>query len=83
MKVVKNTDQYTVYQKRSGRYAVQSNKGTPINQEDKVKILLAEGLIAAPAEKAPEPAPVVEEVAEESAEESTEEAAAEEPSEDK
>lgn len=83
MKTVKSTDQYTVYQKRSGRYAVTSNQGAPINQEDKVKILLAEGLIAAPAPKAPEPEAPAEDVAEEAvaedtAEEATEDAAEEE-----
>ncbi|MCB1668361.1 MAG: hypothetical protein R3E73_13540 [Porticoccaceae bacterium] len=80
MKVIKKTDDYTVYQKRSGRYAVKGTDKKWVNAEDKVKILLAEGLIkvAAPAEPEPE---AVEEVAEEAtAEEIVEEAAEEVPS---
>lgn len=73
MKVLKKTDDYTVYQKRSGRYAVVGSDKKNINGEDKVKILIAEGIVkqALPAE--PEP-----EVVEEAAEEVTEEAVAEE-----
>ncbi|MEM8594386.1 MAG: hypothetical protein AAGF06_06170 [Pseudomonadota bacterium] len=52
MKVVKKTDEYTVLQKRSERYAVKDAKGKLINGEEKAKILLAEGLI-----KLTEPAP--------------------------
>ena len=80
MKVIKKTDDYTVYQKRSGRYAVKGTDKKWVNAEDKVKILLAEGLIkvATPAEPEPE---AVEEVAEEAtAEEIVEEAAEEVPS---
>lgn len=63
MKVVKKTAEYTVYQKRSGRYAVENAKGNAVNKEEKVKILLAEGLIKIAEAKAPEP--VVEEATEE------------------
>ena len=81
MKTVKSTDQYTVYQKRSGRYAVESAKGAPINEEEKVKILLAEGLIVVAEAKAEEPEAAVEEA--EAAPEATaeEKPAEEEPSE--
>lgn len=66
MKVIKNTAEYTVYQKRSGRYAVKSDSKGWINEADKVAILIAEGLLKAPQPKAPEPVePVVEADAEE------------------
>ena len=76
MKVLKQTDDYTVYQKRSGRYAVVGSDKKNINGEDKVKILVAEGIVkqALPAEPEPE---VVEEVVEEAAEEVVEVAAEE------
>ncbi|MFT6067758.1 MAG: hypothetical protein ACJAT2_001101 [Bacteriovoracaceae bacterium] len=75
MEVVKQTDEYTVIKKRSGRFGVKNSAGKWINGEDKVKILIAEGLIKAamPAEKpveeeaASEEAPVVEEAAEQPA----------------
>ena len=54
MKVIKKTAEYTVYQKRSGRYAVTGADGKAINEDDKFAILLAEDLIKAPAPKAPE-----------------------------
>ncbi|MBQ0711920.1 MAG: hypothetical protein KBT53_03070 [Porticoccus sp.] len=75
MKVLKKTDDYTVYQKRSGRYGVIGADGNPINGEDKVKILLAEGMVKQSVAAAPEPEVVEEAVAEEV----VEEAAAEEP----
>jgi len=73
MKVVKRTADYTVYQKRSERYAVQGPDKAWINGDDKAKILLDEGLIKVVLPKPPEPEP---EAAEEpavdaSAEEST------------
>ena len=54
MKVVKKTAEYTVYQKRSNRYAVQSAEKKWLNGDEKVKVLLAESLIkvTAPAPKA-------------------------------
>lgn len=55
MKVIKNTAEYTVYQKRTGRYAVKSDTKGWINEADKVAILIAEGLLQAPKVKAPEP----------------------------
>ncbi|MBT8496449.1 MAG: hypothetical protein KJO07_25605 [Deltaproteobacteria bacterium] len=56
MKAVKTSSEYTVYQKRSGRYAVKNAGRKWVNGDDKVKILVAEGLIEAPKVKAPEPA---------------------------
>ena len=45
MKVIRKTKDYTIYQKRSGRYCVQDSAKNWINQEKKVTILAAEGLI--------------------------------------
>jgi hypothetical protein len=77
MKVLKKTDDYTVYQKRSGRYAVVGSDKKNINGEDKVKILIAEGIVKQELPKEPEPE-VVEEATEEVAEEAAEETVAEE-----
>ena len=55
MKVVKRTADYTVYQKRSERYAVQGSDKAWINGDDKAKILLDEGLIKVVLPKPPEP----------------------------
>lgn len=64
MKVVKRTADYTVYQKRSERYAVQGADKAWINGDDKAKILLDEGLIKVVLPKPPEPeAPAEEEAA--------------------
>jgi hypothetical protein len=73
MEVVKSTDNYTVYKKRSGRYGVKANRKW-VNGDEKVKILLAEGLIKATA-PAPKEEPAVEEATETAAEETTEETA--------
>ena len=55
MKKVASTDEYTVYQRRDGRYAVKGADKKPINGDAKVAILLQHELITAPAPKAPEP----------------------------
>lgn len=68
MEVVKQTDDYSIVKKRSGRFGVKNSQGKWINSEEKVKILLAEGLIKV---TAPKPAEV-EEAAEETTEESAE-----------
>jgi hypothetical protein len=52
MDVVKKTPDYTIYQKRSNRYAVKDANNRWVHGDDKVKILLAEKLV-----KAPEPKP--------------------------
>ncbi len=59
MKVVKKTDEYTIFQRGDERYAVKDANKKPINGEDKVRILVEEGLlkVALP----PEPEPEVEE----------------------
>ena len=80
MKVIKKTEQFTIYQKRSGRYAVESADKSMINGDEKAQILLAEGLIKLSVAAAPE---AVEEVAEETTEEAPAEAAEEEAKEEK
>lgn len=83
MKVIAKTDEYTIYQKRSERYAVQGADRAWINGDQKVAILLQHKLIEAPQPKAPAPEEASEEAtaaAEASAEEApaAEAAAAEE-----
>ncbi len=56
MSVVKKTADYQIIKRRDNRYAVKSAAGKPINGDDKVAILQAEGLIQVSAPK-PEPAP--------------------------
>jgi hypothetical protein len=91
MKVVVTNDEYTIYQRRDGRYAVEGADKKPINGDEKVTVLLANELIsvtppAAPEEEAaPEAAEEVEAEAEaaeteaEAAEADDAEPAAEEP----
>ena len=57
MKLVMSTDQYSIYVRGDKRYAVEDAGKQPVNGEDKVRILVAEGLlkVAAPA-KVEEPA---------------------------
>ncbi|MEC7276758.1 MAG: hypothetical protein VXV96_10595 [Bdellovibrionota bacterium] len=69
MEVVKETKDFTIVKKRNGRFGVKNQKGQWINKEEKVKILLGEGLIKVAEPKKEEP------VAEEAAEETTEETA--------
>ena len=56
MEIVKKTKTYTVIKKRSGRYGVLGANGKWINGNEKIKILLDEGIIKVPAPKAPTPA---------------------------
>ncbi len=70
MEIIKQTKAYTIFKKRNGRHAVQVKKNTRkvwVNGEEKVEILLKEGLI-----KLSEPRPAEEAPAEE-AEAATEE----------
>ena len=71
MKLVKKTDDYSIYQRGDKRYAVEDAHKLPVNGDDKVRILVEEGLV-----KAAVPAKPEEPVAEEPA---AEEPAAEEP----
>lgn len=75
MKIVKKTSEYTIKQRRDERYAVTTPKNKPVNGEEKIKILLAEGLIKL-TEPAAQPEPEVEETpAEESVDEAEGDAA--------
>lgn len=70
MKVVVTNDEYTIYRRRDGRYAVEGADKRPINGDEKITILLANELIsvappAAPKEEAaPEEAKAAETEAE-------------------
>ena len=77
MKLVKKTDEYSIYQRRDGRYAVQDGNKKPVNGEEKARILLAEDLIKVtlPAEQPAEEEVAEEAAAEEGAEEAVEESA--------
>lgn len=57
MKLEKQTAEYTVLKRADGRYAVQGKDKKFINAEEKVKILIAEGLLKAPEPKAEPEAP--------------------------
>jgi hypothetical protein len=65
MKVLKKTDAYTIYKKRSGRYAVEDDLQNIVNGADKINILIEAGIIKqASIESAPdipEEAPAAEE----------------------
>lgn len=54
MKLIKKTAEYSVLERRDGRYAVKSKNGKMINGDDKVAILVAESLVKAPEPKAEE-----------------------------
>ena len=69
MKVVKTAAEYTVFQRRDGRYAVRGVNKNWINGEEKVEILYKEELLKKP-EPVAEPEP--EEAAEGDAEASEE-----------
>ena len=61
MELIKKTDDYTIYKKRSGRYAVQNKDKKYLTEKEKVEILLAEKLIKlSPSKKPVEEAPVEE-----------------------
>jgi len=73
MSQVKKTSEYTISKRRDDRYAVVDANKKPVNGEEKVKILLAEGLItlkvAAPvAEPEVEEAPAAEDAPADAAE---------------
>lgn len=69
MEKVKKTAEYTIYKRTDGRYAVKDKRKKPVNGDQKVEILQAEGYL-----KKPEPKPVEEAPAEEAAEGSEESA---------
>jgi hypothetical protein len=54
MEQLKKTETHRIYKKRSGRHAVQNLKTKKwVNGDDKAAVLLAEGLIEPPKQKAP------------------------------
>lgn len=79
MEVVKRTSDYTIFQKRSKRYAVKGGDNKWINGEPKVKILLQEKLVEAklPAAKPAAEEASAEEAAAEQSSDATEETSAE------
>ena len=72
MKVVVKNDEYTIYQRRDGRYAVEGADKKPINGDEKVTILAANELIAVTLPAAPEEEAAPEEAEAETAETETE-----------
>jgi hypothetical protein len=82
MKLVKKTAEYSIYLRGDERYAVEDASKKAVNGDEKVRILLAEELIKAPAAAKPvaEEAPAEEPAAE--ADAPAEDAAEEAPAED-
>ena len=76
MELIKKTDNYTIYKKKSGRYAVKNKEKKYLSDKEKVEILLEEKLIKLSPRKKPEE-PAAEAAAEEAAEEAAEAAAEE------
>ncbi len=76
MKLIKKTADYSIFQRGDERYAVKDAAKKPVNGDEKVAILLEEGLIKVAAPSAPaEPEPAEASAEESSAEEPAEEAA--------
>ena len=87
MKLVKKTDTYSIYQRSDDRYAVKDANKNPINGDDKVRILVEEGLIKAalpaePGEESAEEEAAAEEAAADEGAEAAEDAAEEAPAEE-
>ena len=78
MKEVQTAGEYTIYQKKSGRYAVKGADKKYVNGDDKAKILLDAGLVelSQPAPQ-PEPEETTAEASDEVAEDAGEQAAEE------
>lgn len=51
MELVKKTDDYVIYKKKTSRYAIKDSARNWVNGDEKTKILLAEKLITAPTPK--------------------------------
>ncbi len=77
MQPVKKTADYTIYQKRSGRYAIQGKDKQWVRGDDKTRILTDEQLVKPPQPKAPAPEPAPDAAAEPAAADAGPEAAAE------
>jgi len=74
MKLVKRTDEYSIYLRGDKRYAVEDARKQPVNGDEKVRILVAEELlkVAVPAAKEEPVAEAEETPAEDAAEETAE-----------
>jgi hypothetical protein len=70
VKKVQQAGDYSIFQKRSGRYAVQDRDKSWVNAEEKAKILLDAGLIKITPPKPPAPKQTEESAAEAGGEES-------------
>lgn len=55
MKKLKTTSDHTIYEKRSGRYAVKDRRKRWVQGDDKVAVLKAEDLLKTPEPKPTEP----------------------------
>jgi len=75
MKLIKKTATHRIFQRKDGRHAVRDLQRKPVNGEEKVAILVAEGLISLTQPREPEP--VEEEQTEDAAETQAEEGQAE------
>ena len=78
MELIKKTDNYTIYKKKSGRYAVKNKEKKYLSDKEKVEILLEEKLIKLSPRKKPEE-PAAEAAPAEEAAPAAEAAPAEEP----
>lgn len=74
MTLIRKTNDYRIFKRGDGRFAVQDGAGKPVNGEDKVKILLAEDLIKVTLPAEPEPEAPAEEATETTAEADADEA---------
>ena len=54
MKVKLRTDEYTIFERRDGRFAIKDAGGNPLNGDDKIEILLQNGLIESAAPRSEE-----------------------------
>lgn len=53
MQQIKKTAEYTIFKKKSGRYAVKAKSKQWLHADDKARVLLAEALIEPPKVKVP------------------------------
>ena len=80
MELIKKTDNYTIYKKKSGRYAVKNKEKKYLSDKEKIEILLKEKLIKlSPRKKPEEAAPAAEEAAPAAKEEKKSEAKEDKP----
>jgi len=68
MQIIRKTSEYRILKRGDGRYAVKDAEKQPVNGDEKVAILLKEGLITVTEPSAPSEEPAAEESAEASEE---------------